>query len=690
MEKYTFLHDLELMKKFKPDDFSVNACRMHGIVPIWENTILELIQITFDLYKADCKNQRRYDVKKDGNTYPNTWSLFSVDSRWNEENLKKGAQFLANHLNYLPEYIIDASYTILAECLGFKVYDKHFIFAKGEAEAKEFLELGKYHLSILMRMIMELGKLGIDCSAIFISTKPFCVKTKVEACLTPQVNTAHEILQNFRIRDDDLKRSWERSYAVSNQVYRTLCVNNLEEFFDTILKCIDLVCAYSDTMIPPEKIDFSKYYYPNEALPNSYDLPIGELTNAKDCIADFLEKLKKGAFIEQYYDIQLGRTIEEEKEEALIVNPSMMVVPGLLKSFIDYLLAKNYISSDQKGNTLMVTHNGSLEELWLIAHAFYKDTYGYAADLNDSKATAQINFLVQILIQVQNIHINYTYTLENKSDEIKEDLFAELMRKIQNIEDKQHILSEKQDILEGQVNTLRSDLDTLKEQIASYLENGKNKPVLDNTDRLKVIKIVRGCKTASLGAWVRKMLLMGTLVVGASTILNASAARNPEVVQSTSDGSIPIENYENVEIHKRPIYPHVSGRNPDSSIETLPVVEEKISMHMFEMVNGTRDYYKSAFDKKAIDITSQEGIVIRYYAFQNDALIGSFGTERALQEFISAHDVKAYTWKAAVSCVDYQRLSQYIESDTEISLKYTTFFTDYSPNVELVQKRQIP
>ena len=46
MPKYTFLHNLDLQKNFKPNALSINIAMMHDITALYEIDILNLIQIT--------------------------------------------------------------------------------------------------------------------------------------------------------------------------------------------------------------------------------------------------------------------------------------------------------------------------------------------------------------------------------------------------------------------------------------------------------------------------------------------------------------------------------------------------------------------------------------------------------------------------------------------------------------------
>lgn len=694
MANYPFLHNLNLLENFKDFRLSKNIAMMHNTVALHELKILDLIQLTFD-WERSWNPEPRYEIStkyQEEHSYKETWSLLNIDSNWNRENIQKGAEFLSQNLDYLPEFIIDSAFTIMGECMGYKVCDRNFIIPKNDTEYKEFLELGKCHLAVLMMIIEELGKLGIDCRAIKISTAPFFIGGKIKNCFDSS-NYISEIKKIFKIEEFFYSEAFRHLsstdfyyqkpklkgkeiiskafYFETDKMYRQLKFNDLEEFLEMLLKSIDRICTFSSEMINPDSLDFSKYYYPNEALPNSYDLPIGELIDVKECLSLFLKKLKAGEFIKAYYDIKEGKippTLAPENNNEsteLSNNKNISIDPNLLKDFIKYLLNKNYIQLDK--DTGLITASKFKELTPNVANAFYEEAKqsGYYPSLTIGK----VNIMIEMIISFIKINVTNIFVNVNPANNEKDNLIDELVVRVQNLENNQATLKER-------VDNISDDILTLKEQVALYLETGANKPNFECANKEQILQIIREYKAETIASKIRKRLLIASLVLGSLAILNSSAAR-------VSTGTT-----ENLETPPTPVEDTIreTPTIPNDNINIEPV--EKFSMHIYEENEGKRSYYTSIYDNEATGMTEQSGIVIRYFAFQNGNLVASIATEEELRIFIENNNAEEYIWKSAISCLDYQALASYIEQGLEIPLQYTTFFTDYTPSKTLAKERK--
>lgn len=719
MENIIFLHNTDLLKKFDRSKRSKNISMMHDTIALHEIDILNLIQLTFD-WERSWNTQKRYAISKDYNEkelYPNSWSLYNVDSRWNRKTIKKGVEFLSDHLDYLPEFIIDSAYTIMGECLGYKIQNWRFIMPKDDTEYKELIELGKCHLAVFMMIIEELGKLGIDCRAIKISPSPFFIGSMVSDCFDSKSYLGEikkifkidefyysEAFRNFNYQDSlnpsnpKLKNKVLISqdfYYETDKVYRLLTFNNLIEFLEILLKNIERICTFNSDMIDPQYLDFTKNYYPNDALPNSFDLPVGQLIDVKECISEFLEKLKNGMFIKAYYEIN---STKKKGTEALSSNPNLIVNPTILKEFINYLLSKNYIQVTQEQGLIVLADLNEISPT--IIRELTQEDYSQDKQSGSKLTPYQITIMINAVISIQNTNITNnifvtkslvndknnsliapppslpesstttpvkdlpsTKTLENN------DLINELLSRIQSIEENQAKLTKDVDKINSAVDKLSKDLETIKERLIAYLETGNNKPNLDGLDKKQVIEIVENYKPQTFASKVRKRLLMGSLLLGMLSILNSSASKGQEIVNPDLT----------------PVTPPMVVEQHIETKPTTPNIEETISMQMFEENNGMRKYYESIYDSEEKGMTSQEGIVIRYYAFKNNQLEQTIGTESELKEFLQNNNPEDYTWKSSITCLDYSIVAPYIEQGLEIPLEYTTFFTDYVPTRKVVR-----
>lgn len=725
MENITFLHNTDLLKNFSKNGLSKNIARMHDTIALHEIDILNLIQLTFD-WTRRCNLKKRYAISKEykeNTLYPNTWSLYNVDSNWNRESIQKGVEFLSNHLDYLPEFIIDSAYTIMGECIGYKVEDWNFIMPKNDVEYKEFIELGKCHLSVFMMIIEELGKLGIDCRAININTAPYFAGGKVSDCFDGKSYIGEikkifkiegfyysEAFRNFNYQDSlnpsnpKLKNKVLISqdfYYETDKVYRLLTFNNLIEFLEILLKNIERICTFNSDMIDPKYLDFTKNYYPNEALPNSFDLPVGQLIDAKECISGFLEKLKNGIFIQAYYEKESNLSQEntsKAKSQELSQNPNLVVNSTILKAFINYLLSKNYVQLTQEQGLIVLADLSEISPA--IIKELTQEDYNQDKQSGSKLTPYQITIMINAIISIQNINVTNnifvdqplvndknnsliaptpsllegspttpvkdlpsTQTFENS------DLINELLRRIQNVEENQAKLTKDVDKISSTVDKLSKDLETIKEQLIAFLETGNNKPNLNGLDKKQVRKIIENYKPQTFASKVRKSLLMGSLLLGMLSILNSSASKTQEIATPDLTPATP---------------PIVAEQHIDTK-PTTPNIEETISMQMFEENNGMRKYYESIYDSEEKGMTDQEGIVIRYYAFKNNQLEQTIKTESELKEFLQNNNPEDYTWKLSITCLDYSILAPYIEQGLEIPIEYTTFFTDYVPTRKVVR-----
>ena len=660
MKKYKFLHNIKLEKKFDLNDFDRNAIMMEDIIELHEKDMLSLTNLVFDMSNPIWEKKIRYEINPEfDELYSNTWSLCNVDMGWSQENLEKGAIFLSEHLNYLPHYIIESTYTIIGECLGYRVCNYKLYPSQEEAERKEYIELGKCHLTVLMKLIMELGKLGIDCRAIRINPEIFYIGSKVSDCFLERDCSEYDIEKNYIV--------WEDDWILSRQISRVLCVHDLEEFITALLKNISILCRFSDKMINPETIDFSKYYYPNDALPNSYNLPVGELIDVKTCLTSFLEQLKNGSFIQRYYD---EKNVIDLKTVGVkeIFKPLFNVAD--LKALLDYLLNEGYIQFNQ--SKLCVVDEQLKDKLPDILHYYYRSKNTTSDYFSSEVVKNEINILIQFIMTIINTNTYVFNTFINEVDTKKETTIDELIAKVKAVEERQTNLEEK-------VDALSSDFDSLREQITNYLATGKNKPNISNANKEIVVSIIKNVQTQTLASKIRKGLLLGTIALGMIGLLKSSTVQLSEFQKKhNSKLCNPIE-----------IQDVISSLAPDlqETMEILPTFE-KVSMHMYEIDNGTRDYYVSIYDKENTGITSQEGIIIRYFVLQENVLIAEIGTEEELQEFIENNNVNDFVWKSAISCLDYQVLSGYIEQGIKIPLQYTTFFADYTPSIGVSRIRE--
>lgn len=693
MTKFTFLHNLDLLENFIPYYRSINVAEMHDIIALHEMSILDLIQIPFDWTRSwDAKP--RYNLSPEyqkESLYPNTWSLFNVDTNWNQENIKKGAEFLSKHLDYLPEYIIDAAFKIMGECLGYKVNDKNFVLPASDEEYQEALELGKCHLSVFMMVIEELGKLGIDCRAIKITTKPFFVGSKISDCFEGK-NYFHDLKKIFRIQEywlygnkgvpNSRKKIVDRDFQYdTDKVYRQLTFNDLEEFLEMLLLSINRLCSFSSEMIDPSTLDFSKYYYPNAALPNSYHLPDGKMVDAKECIQNFLEKLRKGEFIAAYYrnknDIDLKNTtsnpsLNNESHE-LSTNCGISVDPKLLKEFIDFLLAKNYLYINS--NNRLAIREGLEEKALTIAHLFYTENQIYSR--KNHPGYYDMTGIVLMYINIIKVNIANIFVDKSSSGTEKDALINELIERINQLE-------ERQDNLEEKVDTLNDELADLKKQILNYIQTGSNKPDITRLNSSEAIEIIRNAPVSSVRAKIRKRLLLMAVALGLMGLLKSSNATllspvNDNLINSESpvisaSQPIPSPDLEDVIITPTPT-PEIASKS-------------KVNIHILDEDNGTRDYYTSIYDKNKSGVTEKNGLIIRYFAFQNNNLVAELGREEDLQNFVMNNDVSNFTWKIAVSCLDFSMLQSYTQQGVEIPLQFTTFFADYVPTNNITRTRE--
>lgn len=673
MKIYSFLHNLELLKGFDVYDYSMNIAEMHDKVDLHETRILEQIQLTFDWTRSwDCKPRYNVDqISKDDFAFTKTWSLYNIDSNWNIDIIKKGAKFLSEHLNYLTEYIIDVAYTIMGECLGYKVYNRRFIIPKDDKEYKEFIELGKYHLAFLMKMVEELGKLGIDCRAIKINTEPFFIGGKVKDCLETK-SSLGEIRRSF-----DIEGYWDFSrnnYSSRNyldkdfsyekdKIYRTLLFNDLEEFILALQNNIERLNTFNDEMINPDTLDFANFYYKNDAIPNLNYLPDGEFVNTNDCLTSFLAKLRNGDFIKAYYDLVNKRKLaipkdldSSEKKNNQISRVSLNA--NILETFIKYLLSKNYICYNP--NTGLKVMENIEEKIAAILDEFNKenqDNLGYCTE-------EDIRVMIEIIF-IFNFNITNIYFNSNSSN--KDELVEELLSRVE-------ILEKRHDDLEKKVTTLSSDFETLKLQIINYLETGTNKPNFDNLDKNQVIKIVENYKPTTVSSKFRKMFLIALLSLG--LMLTFKGQEIPNLTQN------------NEIVSKAPIETVVEEPIHGGDIPSYDTPEKTIAMNILDENTGFRNYYISIYDENKTGMTEQDGRIIRYFAFKDNQLVCTLGTEQELQDFIKANNVLEFTWKVAVSCLDYEYFADYVDNGVSIPLEYTTFFADYVPSKSINRERK--
>ena len=637
-KKYVFLHNAKLLKDFNLFGFSKSVSDMQANIEPSEKRILDLIQITFDIQRS-WDSKLRYGKNFNDETLNLSWSLFNIDEDWNAETIKEGAKFLSLHLDYLPEYIIDATYTIMGECLGFRVYNRNFYMPISSEERLELSKLGTYHLAFLMRMVEELGKLGIDCRAININPSIYLVNSRVENCFNRK-SYLSELRETFNIHIPDF------NYCFSNKIYKNLLFNTLEEFLEMLLS---LPKSFVD-MADPKTLDFSKYYYPNKSVPNFNELPEGKLVNTVDCITEFLERLKKGELIKAYYDIQ-----EENTSKTSL--PRVVLSSDVLGKFIQYLLSKNYIRYDLNEGIIIVENLKSLSKT--ILEEFNRENVsGYCTE-------EDINVLIEIVI---SFTFNLTNIYFNSSNNEKDKLAEELLKIVETLE-------KRQDNLESRVDSLREDFEKLKKQIVEYLEIGKGKPSFEGVDKAQAIEVIENYKPKTLSSKLRKVLLIGLLTLSLMATLKG---REIEVLGNNEDLVI------------NPVI--VESAMPEASksevSEESTIPEKEIKMNILEEDLGLRDYYVSIYDKEKTGMTEQVGRVIRYFVLKDNQLVCSIGTEAELQEFIKTNDVNDYVWKSAISCLDYEYLREYDEKGLPIPLEYTTFFADYVPTVNLSRERK--
>ncbi len=644
MGKYVFLHNAKLLKDFGLFRFLKNVSDMQDEVGPSEKRILDLIQITFDIQRS-WGTKLRYAKNFSDEISDPSWSLFNIDDDWNAESIKEGAKFLSEHLDYLPEYIIDAAYTIMGECLGFRVYNRCFYRPMSSEECKEFSKLGTYHLAFLMRMIEELGKLGIDCRAIKINPSIYLINCSVDNCFNGK-SYLSELRKTFDIDMPDY------NYYFSNKIYKSLLFNTIEEFLEILL---NLHRNFAD-MPDPKTLDFSKYYYPNDSVPNFNNLPEGKLVNTVECITEFLKKLKSGEFIKAYYDIEEKKTTIEELQEKRSL-PRVSLNSDVLGKFIKYLLANNYIKYNvNEGISIVEDLNAKSN---IILEEFNRECMsGYCTE-------EDINVMIVIIM---SFTFNVTNIYFNSPDNEKNKLADDLLKRVEDLE-------KRQDSLEDRVVSLSEDFEMLKKQLVMYLDTGKDKPSFEGVDKTRVIEVIENYKPRTLSSKVRKALLISFLTLSLMATLKGRELEITDNNEALDSNPVKVES----------VIPE--GSNNEVSKESV-VLEERIEMNILEENLGFRDYYVSIYDEERTGITEQTGRVIRYFALKDNQLINTIGTEAELQEFIKANDVTEYIWKAAVSCLDYEFLSQYVEKGLSVPLEYTTFFTDYIPTTNLNRERK--
>lgn len=703
MPKYTFLHNLDLQKKFKPNALSINIAMMHDITALYEIDILNLIQITFDWTRSwDAKPRYEISSEFSSRSYPKSWSLFNVDNKWNRENIQKGVEFLSNHLDYLPEFIVDATFTIMGECLGYKVHDKRFILPESDAEYKELLELGKCHLAVLMIFIEELGKIGIDCRALRINTKPFFVGGCVSDCLEGE-NYLSELRKIFKIQEywlngknyptkgknDIVEKSFQFD---TDKIYRQLKFNDLEEFFNMLLEIINRLCTFSSEMIDPDALDFTKYYYPNDALPNSYNLPQGKLIDAKKCLINFLEKLKKGTFINSYYQAKGNIDFEVSdntnlkssvSSNAISTERKTTVDPQILREFISYLLAKNYIYATSN-NTLAVNEDLDTNPE-ALTHDFVIENPKYYPENHADQFYYMVYYIDMYLDMIRKQAKTISIPIPSNgrqyaSNDNNEEIIQALIKRIQALESRQ-------DTLEKKMDNLSDDVASLKELILNYLETGQNKPDFSTMDMDVISEILKNAQVKTVGAKIRKKLLLMAIALGMVSLLKSSSAniggyKTPDL-NETKHPAVEITTSPNREYPENIIIP-----SKPNTIETISPIKEKIVMSILEEISGERNYYVSIYDQERTGMTKQTGYIIHYFAFNNGELVASLGKETELKDFITNNNAQDFTWKVAVSCVDFNTLKNYIDSGMEVPLEYTTFFTDYIPEYRAMRMRE--
>lgn len=690
MKKYTFLHNPALINAFDERAYSINESYLHRQVTFDELPILEMLQIDFDLCKTN-PEEKRYNPESETIRRETSWSEYLIDTRWNEENIRECAEFLTKHLDYLPEYIITAIYTIMSECLGYKSYHFSISSASDEHQQKEYIELGKTHLAFLMKLIEELGRLGVDVRAINISTKPYYLGARVARCFEEVCNLPSELKKVITNNDD--------TEARRNMFYNTICVNTIDEFLQMLINNINILNIPNDQMVDPVHMDFSKYYYPNEAIKNTLNLPVGEKRNTLEVIKSFKEALSKGRFIEAYYERK--KPIQKNDTEEISTHVTRPVDYDILKAFISFLLKNNFIYYDEL--SLQVVANDAVSQnKEHIIHLFYQMIKDVMAcrDLNNGTDSAvqsnlsQINLLLsdketalkelQAILEVilartsteaKSKYMNGTVIevdaveVRDEEDQKKktetnslESLVNEMLKKIEDLE-------KRQERVEETVIEMNKRIKKLNDDIEMYITRGGNKPDIGKEDVRKAIVCAKCCQAKTASSKIRKIILLSSLLLSLMAV--HQKAEMPHVDQ-------PIESNEIVENRQ--------------DISTNPYTENKktekyVEMHLFEMTEGVNDYYESAYDKTPYGKTEQTGIIIRYYAFKDNSLVKSFGQDEELQAFITNNNPQEYMWKAAISCLDYQIVSSFIENGLEIPIEYTTFFTDYTPSVGLKRER---
>lgn len=622
--------------------------------------------------------RRMYEIWLHGNVM-DTLNLSVNRMNWDNSLTYKIAVALDKNPQQLPFFIESQAVSILGSFLGDpRLYEyskeaypnREFTFPHQMAcEYKKNNFEGKYRLSLFLSVVDNLLDLGVNLEefTFFHLLDAKCFRNASEAGLW------NKDIANL---SDKPFRRGDGTVFSKSQLSEFINFTNLSEFLQRIILLVDyeyqhILISSDMTIDSSEIIPISDFDYYDMSM-----FPQDNLISVKTLCKNMINKLRGVALNTELEINRRKKNLDSSEIEALSTKCEISVDPDMLREFIEFLLAKNYLHINQD-NRLVVM--GDLKEKSLtLAQDFLaeKKLYNSSSHPNYDDIVELIERYISVIV---NVNITNIFVDSAPDIQEKDHLIGELVQKVDNLEKRQNSLEEK-------VEALSDELASFKEQILTYLETGQNKPDLSKLSPQKVTEIIKNIEVQSVGGKIRKRLLLMALALGMIGLLKSS---NISLIGQFEDKN---------SVDSKPpvvdIIPPVSSQGVEEVLVTptpeTPEIsqEEKISVHILDEDNGLRDYYTSIYDRERSGVTNQNGVIIRYFAFQNDSLIATFGREEELQNFVANNNVADFTWKIAVSCFDSGVLQSYLDAGDEIPLQYTTFFADYTPAKNITRLRK--
>ncbi len=121
-------------------------------------------------------------------------------------------------------------------------------------------------------------------------------------------------------------------------------------------------------------------------------------------------------------------------------------------------------------------------------------------------------------------------------------------------------------------------------------------------------------------------------------------------------------------------------------------IKEMFTFGSFENQN-LLPYYANIYAQEPLGFTNKSGLIVAYFAYDNDGNKKSFRTQKDLDEFLFSYDgsIDDLHWRVAFHVGDDTNLTSMISSNEEISSQESTYFLDYNdliPRMALVRKKE--